>query len=276
MTYVATMTPVEVDAFLAENWTAQAKAEASIAGWQKYVNPRGREARAYEVERGEQAIAELRETLAGLREAAAPYQARYALDQWNRYFLVTNGNGHVHRGTDCTTCYATTQYAWLVELADCDEAAMVADCGEKACTVCFPDAPSEYARLKAAGLLTRTERLTADEAAAKQAEKQAKADAKAAKAITNPDGTTLRLRYTTVATLVTARNELTSALLQVIVLNADRHQRGATHLSGLIAEYQADAEKLIEAIVFKTGETAETVRETAQAKAEKKYRREYL
>jgi hypothetical protein len=272
MTYRATMTPVEVDTYLAANWAEQAKAQASITGWQRYMNPRGREARPHEVERGEAAIAELRATLAGLREAAAPYQARYAADRWNRYFLVTNGNGHVHRGMDCTTCYATTQYAWLIDLADCDEAAMVADCGEKACTVCFPDAPSEYARLKAAGLLTRTERLTADEAAAKRAEKDAKAAAKAAKAITAPDGTPLRGRWGTIATLVTAQRELTDALLQVIALTADHRP----HLTTLLAEYQDTADKLVEAIAFKTGETADAVRETAQAKAEKKYRREYL
>jgi hypothetical protein len=277
MTEVATMTPVQVDTFLAENWYEQAKAQSSIAGWQRYVNPRGREARDYERERGEAAIAELRETLAGLREAAGPYEARYAAERWNRYFLVTNGNGHVHRGMDCTTCYATTQYAWLIELADCDEAAMVADCGEKACTVCFPDAPSEYARLKAAGMLTRTERLTADEQEARRAEKQARADAKAAKAITAPDGTELRTRrWGTIRTLVTARNELTSSLMEVLVLTDDRRHRGeATRLTGLIAEYQADAEKLIEAIAFKTGDDPDTVRDTAQAKAEKKFRRDY-
>lgn len=66
----------------------------------------------------------------------------YAEAPWNRYFLVTNSNGHVHRGMGCSTCFPTTEYAWLVELADCDEAAMIEEFGEKACTVCFPDAPA--------------------------------------------------------------------------------------------------------------------------------------
>lgn len=62
--------------------------------------------------------------------------------RWNRYFLVTNNNGHVHRGMGCSTCFPTTEYAWLVELASCDEAEMIEEFGEKACTVCFPDAPA--------------------------------------------------------------------------------------------------------------------------------------
>jgi hypothetical protein len=76
------------------------------------------------------------------REHIAELERVWAQYRWNRYFLVTNANGHVHRGMNCSTCFATTQYRWLVELADCDEAEMIADYGEKACTVCFPDAPA--------------------------------------------------------------------------------------------------------------------------------------
>ena len=43
---------------------------------------------------------------------------------------------------DCTTCFPTTQYGWLVNLADCDEDAMIEEWGEMACTVCFPTAPT--------------------------------------------------------------------------------------------------------------------------------------
>ncbi len=59
---------------------------------------------------------------------------------WNRYFLVTNDNGHVHNGTNCSTCFSTTQYNWLVDLAGADEAEMVQTYGSDACTVCFPSA----------------------------------------------------------------------------------------------------------------------------------------
>lgn len=61
---------------------------------------------------------------------------------WARFFLVTNSNGHVHRERNCSTCFPTTRYAWLVELAGADEAEMVATYGSDACTVCFPSAPT--------------------------------------------------------------------------------------------------------------------------------------
>lgn len=61
---------------------------------------------------------------------------------WSRFFLVTNNNGHVHRERRCSTCFPTTRYAWLVELAGADEAEMVATYGSDACTVCFPSAPT--------------------------------------------------------------------------------------------------------------------------------------
>jgi hypothetical protein len=61
---------------------------------------------------------------------------------WNRYFLVTNGTGHVHKDVYCSSCYPTTQYEWLVSLANQPVDDMIADWGERACTVCFPDAPA--------------------------------------------------------------------------------------------------------------------------------------
>jgi hypothetical protein len=68
---------------------------------------------------------------------------------WLRYFLVTSSVGHVHRGMDCSTCHDTTTYAWLVDLADCDEDAMIREYGTKACTTCFPKAPAHPAWIEA-------------------------------------------------------------------------------------------------------------------------------
>ena len=80
-----------------------------------------------------------------IREEQRELDAIYLARLWNRYFLVTNGNGHVHREMTCRTCFPTTQYAWLPELSGCDEAEMITEFGEKACTVCFPDAPANPA-----------------------------------------------------------------------------------------------------------------------------------
>jgi hypothetical protein len=102
-------------------------------------------------------------------ERIAELDRIWAEYRWNRYFLVTNSNGHVHRGTNCSTCFATTEYAWLIELADCDEDAMIDEFGEKACTVCFPDAPANP-KFNGPG---RRDREAQDARAAEKAEREA-------------------------------------------------------------------------------------------------------
>ena len=78
-----------------------------------------------------------------LVEKAAPYKAEFERrGGWRRYFLVTSSDGHIHRGMHCATCYPSTTYGWLPELSGCVEEEMVAKYGMKACTVCFPEAPT--------------------------------------------------------------------------------------------------------------------------------------
>ena len=110
----------------------------------------------------------------------------YNEHRWNRYFLVTNTNGHVHRNMGCSTCFPTTEYAWLVELADCDEDAMIIEFGEKACTVCFPDAPANP-QFNGPGRRDR------EAQAARQAEKDARQAVKNAKRLAADE--VFRTRY---------------------------------------------------------------------------------
>jgi hypothetical protein len=88
-------------------------------------------------------VDELRPKLAEIKARMAPYQAEYMRRRWNRYYLVTSSSpGHVHRGMDCSTCYPTTEFQWLVDLAGKSSKEMVAQWGDVACTVCFPEAPA--------------------------------------------------------------------------------------------------------------------------------------
>lgn len=97
--------------------------------------------------------------------------AIYDQDPWTRAFLVINSNGHVHSSMDCSTCFATTRYNWLVQYSNDDEKTIVEDAGQDACTVCYPSAPAE--------VLNRPSRIvTAD----KVAKAQAKAEREAKKA----------------------------------------------------------------------------------------------
>jgi len=98
-------------------------------------------------------------------------------DPWTRAFLVTNINGHVHSSMECSTCFDTTRYTWLIQYSNDDEATIVEDAGMDACTVCYPSAPAES--------LNRPSRIvTADKIAKAQAkaERDAKREAKIAKA----------------------------------------------------------------------------------------------
>jgi hypothetical protein len=108
-----------------------------------------------------------------LRPLHAEYIRR---GRWNRYFLVQNANGHVHRSTSCGTCFATTSYAWLFELSDQPVAEMVEEWGEQACSLCFPEAPT-FPRFSQPSKATLAER------AAKAAEKAEREAAKALKVL---------------------------------------------------------------------------------------------
>lgn len=69
-----------------------------------------------------------------------------ARERWTRYFLVRGANGHVHSTTTCQTCnrnYQRTDFAWLTQYSGMPQEEFVQLAGERACTVCFPDAPVE-------------------------------------------------------------------------------------------------------------------------------------
>lgn len=232
-TDLSTLTPVEIDTFLSENYDARFKLHFQIRREESLIERLA--ARGHSTTSAEAELKELHVQYADLVEASFPYYSEYDRRPWNRYFLVKNGNGHVHRGTDCTTCFATTQYGWLVELADCDESAMVEEWGERACTVCFPDAPTNP-------LYHRPARIDREARDAKDAEKAAKAAAKAEKAITDVDGSELRLggRYGDVLrTKVAARNKLSELIQNTVWYSSHTEGEGTENIFKLARALQA-------------------------------------
>jgi hypothetical protein len=108
-------------------------------------------------------------------EVQEPLQVEYSRRPWTRAFLVTDG--HVHRATTCTTCFPTTRFTWLTSLSGKDEAEIVALAGERACTVCYPTAPTLRDFEKASPLFTEEEAERAkarDQRAAEKAARDAK------------------------------------------------------------------------------------------------------
>lgn len=209
---------------------------------------------AREYEKIEERMAEI----AKLREQAAPYEARYAAERWSRFYLVQNGNGHVHQDMCCTTCFVTTSYGWLYECSGMTEEEIVAEFGEKVCTVCYPSAPVTP------GLVGRRDREAQE---AKAAEKAAKLAAKLEKAIL-PDGSPLRLSDgTECKTLISAQREL-SQTLQSMYWYGESHPYQP--------QWEADVTTLANAIAAKLGgpQNAMEILNAASEKARKKVAKE--
>ena len=129
--------------------------------------------------------------IARLKAEIAPLDALYYANQWQRFFLVTNTNGHVHRSMNCSTTYPTTDWAWLPHLSGLTDKEAVDDQGGILCTHCFPDAPSDYtsgeSKAKREGREQRAE------------EKRVRDEKKLAKKIT-ADGSDVRLTATRMKT----------------------------------------------------------------------------
>ena len=122
--------------------------------------------------------------IARLQTEMKPLLDLFGANQWSRFFLVTNTNGHVHRSLNCSTTYPTTTWAWLPHLSGLTDKEAVDDQGGILCTHCFPDAPSDYtsgeSRAKREGREQRAE------------EKRVRDEKKFAKKIT-ADGSDVRL-----------------------------------------------------------------------------------
>ncbi|HTW07063.1 MAG TPA: hypothetical protein VME46_06125, partial [Acidimicrobiales bacterium] len=78
----------------------------------------------------------LRQEADGIAAELQPYEHEYRRRPWTRAFVVPGG--HVHRSMDCSTCHPTTRFAWLPDYSGADEAKIVEDACERACTVCYP------------------------------------------------------------------------------------------------------------------------------------------
>lgn len=104
---------------------------------------------------------------------------------WSRYFVVTSSNGHIHSSMRCTTCYATTTYGWMPELSGSTEEAAVKVLGTTLCSECFKSAPVAHQGDKLTAKEAEVLAWSPDrdeKAARREADRVAKAEAKAKKA----------------------------------------------------------------------------------------------
>jgi Skp family chaperone for outer membrane proteins len=239
---LSTQTPPEIDAQLATLYGRQAAATID----KMYAAKQN----GYQAEELAAAQARLDAVNAEIRPLEDEWLRR---GRWSRFFLVTNSGGHIHSTMACTTCFATTQFAWLPALSGLTEADAVEAHGEILCSVCFPSAPVAW---------------TSGVAKTVQADRDARAVAKAARAAKAaekallPDGAYLMAGGDRIATLTAAKSWLTDSAQW----NGWLASEGRRHPSYTVADELAVAE----AVAAKTGETVEAVLAAAQVRAAKR------
>jgi len=164
----------ELSSWYDKRWDLVSKlesAEDSIKFYEKYY-PTSVE----NIQRDIEKVAKIKSEIVKVNIEIKKLNAIYDQDPWTRAFLVLASNGHVHSSMDCSTCFPTTRYNWLIQYSNDDEKTIVEDAGQDACTICYPSAPAD--------VLNRPSRIvTADKIAkaAAKAERDAKKAAKLAK-----------------------------------------------------------------------------------------------
>jgi hypothetical protein len=187
---------------------------------------------------------------------------------WSRAYLVSNTNGHIHSSTDCSTCFIDTRFVWLTDLSGQDRLEIAGLAGERACSVCFPDAPSEYFLRKCqledpAVVKAREERNAA------KAVREAK---RIAIGITNPDGSPVKVRRQLSKYLEELKTERTAQiwLVDSLLWIAEFNEVKQSHQVEWKAILEEDVEIVLIALAFKRGQEVEEVRAELQAKVAKK------
>lgn len=97
-----------------------------------------------EIREGLAKVVEIQAAIVAVDAEAAPLEAEYEAKGWSRFFLVMNGNGHIHSSMACSTCRITTLFSWLPTLSGLTEKDAVDAHGPLLCSVCFPSAPVEW------------------------------------------------------------------------------------------------------------------------------------
>lgn len=160
-----------------------------------------------------------------------------AAGTWTRFFAVIGG--HLHKDRSCSSCFPTTQFAWMPEFSAQDAEGVVDMAGEFACTVCFPDAPVNKVSMLPMHVAER-------EAAA---ERKAEREAKATKAADDK----IVVGREVYKTLRAAENriswEIESALSRKFAQAQDESHRA--HLDRLSAEDLASVDEIVLAILAK-------------------------
>lgn len=259
-------TPIEIDTALAELYDKQyqlrltlARTEQEVRFAEKYYpNNEARKVNA------EKRVADVKVALATLGGEIAEIEKLYT--GWSRAFLVHNANGHVHASMNCSTCFPTTQYIWLPNLSGEDKMKIAELAGESACSVCYPDAPSEY--------FLRKSQLEDPKKVQAREEREAKKQAREAKAlatgITNPDGTPLTIKERKYRE--TIKTERTAQIWAVDNLYWMGQYADKDWLVAELEERKQNHEIVLAALAHKRGTSVEEQRTLIESKSATKFK----
>lgn len=248
---ITTASPTEIDTVLAEIWGRIGALQVRVSDTHRAIREAHKMARYGGLKRIpalEARIEELDAKIAVIETEAIPYEAEFdRRGGWTRAFLVTNNGGHVHSTRNCSSCYITTQFHWIIEFSGHDEAEVVDAAGERACTICYPSAPVETLR--------RPTRIFSQDEVAAQARKAEQAAKKAAK----------------------DANRVIDPATGKVLFNAERaatNEISSKYESGLWydhPQYIAEADQIVIALSRKRGVDFDTLRAELFTKAEKKH-----
>jgi len=258
-------TPVEIDTKLAEFYYEQDELKFDITNLRSRIEDYAeREYYAGSKAKAESKLEELLERYSIVFASVQILNKKYT--GWSRAFLVKNSNGHIHASMNCGTCFPTTQYIWLTDLSGQDRLEIAGLAGEKACSVCYPDAPSEYF-LRKCQLEDPSVVKAREERAIAKAEREAK---RIAVGISNPDGSELRVASWSDSYKETLKTERTARIWakNQMVWVASSSSKKDYRLEKR-AETIVEIEKVLVAIANKTGQDLEVVRAEISNKANK-------
>lgn len=286
-----TETPANLDGVLAELYYKEAAARARVNDALANIEKsKKRQANFPEghpnhttyvrsIERLRAQVKEQEEVASMAKHEAIPYNEEFQRrGGWSRAFLVSNGNGHVHKDMNCSTCHPTTRYAWMTDYSGKNEDEIVDAAGERACTVCYPSAPVSTLN-KPTKMFTEDEKkqqAAREERARVKEEKVAKARAAG---IFAEDGGPLKIKgWGKYDEEVKTERSAQSAAVDALVkkrLYARWDAEGVEYNLEMNEIMKAHLEVLVPALARKRGQTPEAVMEDLQKRADSKWKREY-
>lgn len=216
-------------------------------------------------------IAETRQIIAETSEQCNLCDAEYAKrGGWTRFWIVVNSNGHIHTSRSCTTCFPTTQYAWLPDLSGSTNDEVVELAGESACTICFPDAPVDT-RNRPSRIEEPARKAAREERERKAAEKARKAQEKG---ITAPNGGELKIKgsWSTIKTAAEAQRLYVNARVSLLLHETKHYVIQNPHY---LEQLKENAATLLPALAAKRGTTENEEREALEKKVLAKIKREW-